>query len=211
MPRQARAVAVGYPHHITQRGNNRELVFFDDHDRLTYLEFLKHYTHQYHVEIWAYCLMTNHIHLIAVPQVPDGLALGIGRTNLVYTQHINRKYYRSGRIWQNRFFSCIVDTDEHLWAVARYVENNPVKAGLVDAAVEYRWSSACHHLEGGADDLLTKPGWLKQEDLEDYRLFVSEEDDRMSDIIKKATCRGRPFCGAATLEYLEKQLQRPLG
>jgi len=208
MPRQARMVAVGYPHHVTNRGNNREPVFFDDHDRLTYLEFLEYYTRQYQAEIWAYCLMPNHVHLVAIPKTSNALSRGIGYTNQVYTQHINRKYYRSGRIWQNRFFSSIVDTDEHLWAVARYVENNPVKAGLAEAAQEYRWSSARHHLEGRPDDLLPQPGWLQENERGDYRSFITEEDGRTAEIIGKATRSGQPFCGPATLEKLSRQFTK---
>ncbi len=193
MPRNARAVAIGYPHHITQRGNNREPVFFDDEDRWTYLDALKHYVHKYQVEIWAYCLMTNHIHLLAVPHESYGLARGVGLTNMVYTQHLNRKYRRSGRIWQNRFFSSVVDTDEYLWAVARYVESNPVVAGLVASAEAYEWSSAKCHLLGMDDLLVKKSAWLKPEDLEAYRNFLSEDDQRMTDMIEKATRSGRPI------------------
>ena len=88
-------VAIGYPHHITQRGNNREPVFFDDEDRWAYLDVLSHYTQKYQVDIWAYCLMTNHIHLLAAPNEPQGLARGVGLANMTYTQHVNRKYHRS--------------------------------------------------------------------------------------------------------------------
>jgi putative transposase len=86
MARNARAVAVGYPHHITQRGNNREPVFLDDQDRHIYTDLLKHYTQKFQVDIWAYCLMPNHVHLLAAPQESGALALGIGRTNQVYTR-----------------------------------------------------------------------------------------------------------------------------
>ena len=128
MPRTSRAVAVGYPHHVTQRGNNRQPIFFDDQDRLTYLDTFQHYALKFHLDVWAYCLMPNHFHLLVVPQNEESLASGVGLANQVYTRYINRKYFRSGRLWQNRFFSCIVGTEEYLWAVTRYVENNPVKA-----------------------------------------------------------------------------------
>ncbi len=126
MPRTARVVAVGYPHHITQRGNNRESVFIDDNDRQAYLDILKKNADKYKVEIRSYCLMVNHIHLLAVPHQDVSLARGIGLTNLAFTQHVNRKYFRTGRIWQNRFISCPITTEKHLWAVSRYIENNPV-------------------------------------------------------------------------------------
>ena len=148
MPRTSRAVAVGYPHHVTQRGNNRQTVFFDDQDHITYLNSLKQYAAKFRLDIWAYCLMPNHFHLLVVPQTEDALACGVGLANQVYTRYVNRKYFRSGRLWQNRFFSCIVDNDITLWRVARYIENNPLKAGLVNAAERYRWSSARGNVKG---------------------------------------------------------------
>jgi putative transposase len=111
MPRIARIIAAGYPHHITQRGNNRVTVFFDDEDRQTYLNLLLKYSRKYGVAIWAYCLMSNHVHLLAVPETETGLARGIGLTNMLYTQYLNRKLNQSGRIWQNRFFSCLVESN----------------------------------------------------------------------------------------------------
>lgn len=154
MPRIARAVATDYPHHITQRGNNRAQVFFDDEDRTFYLSTLQKYARQYKVDIWAYCLMTNHVHFVAVPREDFSLARGIGLTNLVYTQYLNRKFGNTGRVWQNRFFSCPVETDTYLWAVIRYVVNNPVKAGMTERAVEYRWSSAMAHISGHLDPIV---------------------------------------------------------
>ena len=142
MPRIARVIATEYPHHIKQRGNNRATVFFDDEDRQTYLKLLAGYSEKHHFQIWAYCLMNNHIHLLAVPETETSLARGIGLTNQVYTQYLNRKLKQSGRIWQNRFFSCVVENNQYLWAVARYIERNPLKVGLVEKAESYRWSSA---------------------------------------------------------------------
>jgi putative transposase len=109
MSRIARVVADGMPHHITQRGNNHVDVFFDDNDRMFYLQTLYKYSFEFKLTIWAYCLMSNHIHLLAIPEYHFSLSQGIGRTNLIYTQYINKKYNRSGRLWQNRFFSCPVD------------------------------------------------------------------------------------------------------
>lgn len=210
MPRLARMVAVDYPHHVTQRGNNREPVFFDDQDRQTYLDLLKHYTQKFKVSIWAYCLMPNHIHLLAVPHEPNALSLGVGRTNLVYTRYVNRKYLRSGRVWQNRFFSCVVDSDEYLWAVARYIEVNPVKAGLVRSAAEYVWSSACFHLEGKSDALMTTSSWLTDQNRPEYCRFIVNTDDDISKKIIQATRSGRPLCSPAMLCKLEKLLGRSL-
>ena len=106
------------------------MVFFDDEDRQTYLKLLAGYAQKHRVQIWAYCLMSNHIHLLAVPATETSLARGIGLANQVSTQYLNRKIKQTGRIWQNRFFSCVVENEQYLWAVARYIERNPVKSGL---------------------------------------------------------------------------------
>ncbi len=155
MPRIARIIAPGYPHHITQRGNNRATVFFDDEDRRTYLKLLSAYAHKHSLQIWAYCLMDNHIHLLAVPETETALARGIGLTNQVYTQYLNRKLTQSGRVWQNRFFSCVVGSEQYLWAVARYIERNPLKVGLAERVDDYQWSSAKAHLTETNDAVLS--------------------------------------------------------
>lgn len=208
MPRCARAVAVGYPHHVTQRGNSRAQVFFDDQDRQTYLQLLQYYTRGYRIEVQAFCLMPNHVHLLVIPREQNDFGRGIGLTNQCYTAYINRKYLRSGRVWQNRFYSCIVDTDEYLWGVARYIENNPLKAGLVASAEEYPWSSARYHICGEANELLAGSELFSVADRESYRLFLSEHDEQISDMIRKATQSGRPLCNATTLLHLEQLLGR---
>jgi len=208
MPRTSRAVAVGYPHHVTQRGNNRQPVFFDDQDRLTYLDAFQQYAVKSHLDVWAYCLMPNHIHLLVVPQNEDALSSGVGLANQVYTRYVNRKYFRSGRLWQNRFFSCIVDTDEYLWSVARYIENNPVKAGLSKNAEDYRWSSARYHVSGELNSILSNTDWLSEGELEAYRKFLLEDDENEINMINQATRSGRPLCGPETLRKLEKLLNR---
>jgi putative transposase len=116
MPRIARVGAEGYPHHITQRGNNKEKAFFDNEDKQFYLDTLQRYKDKYKMKILAYCLMGNHAHTRAIPEKETSLARGIGGAILLYTQYINRKYKynRSGRLWQNRFFSAIVEEEPYL-------------------------------------------------------------------------------------------------
>ena len=104
MPRIARVTYPGYPHHITQRGNNRKDVFFDDEDRSFFKATLKSYCESCQVDILTYCFMNNHVHLLAMPKETGSLSRCLGRTNLLYTQYVNRKYHRSGRLWQNRFY-----------------------------------------------------------------------------------------------------------
>ena len=109
MPRIARIVISDVQYHITQRGNNHQDIFFVDDDRQVYLEFLKKQADRFGLEVQGYCLMTNHIHLIATPHNEDSLAKAIGITHLLYTQYINRMHRRSGHLWQNRFYSCPLD------------------------------------------------------------------------------------------------------
>ena len=127
--------------------------------------------------------MDNHLHLVAVPENEHSLAKGVGLTNQVYTQYLNRKLNQSGRIWQNRFFSCIVENNQYLWAVARYVECNPVKAGLVHSAEEYRWSSAKVHLSGANSPLLHKPAWLDPTEQKAYVDYVKNSDTEIENAI----------------------------
>ena len=210
MPRIARIIAAGYPHHITQRGNNRAAVFFDDEDRQMYLKLLSGHAQRYHISIWAYCLMDNHIHLLAVPETETALSRGIGLTNLMYTQYLNRKLKQSGRIWQNRFFSCVVENDQYLWSVARYIERNPLKIDLATSAELYRWSSAKAHITGADDPLLDATPWLAPEERSAYAEFVRDEDEETDDAIRRATRTGRPYGRDQFIDQLEFQLNQPL-
>ncbi len=210
MPRIARLCAEGYPHHITQRGNNKETVFFDDEDRRFYLDALKRYRNKYAIRILAYCLMGNHIHILAVPERETSFARGIGGTNLLYTQYINRKYKRSGRLWQNRFFSTIVEEETYLWAISRYIELNPLRAGLVKKAEDYPWSSARAHVLGIKDDVLSGDNWLDEEELRSYREFLRQEDEEINASIRRATSTGRPFGSEGFIKKLENMLGRDI-
>ena len=210
MPRIARVIATGYPHHITQRGNNRATVFFDDEDRQTYLKLLAGYAEKHHFQIWAYCLMDNHIHLLAVPESETSLSRGIGLTNQVYTQYLNRKLNQSGRIWQNRFFSCVVENNQYLWAVARYIERNPLKVGLVEKVEAYRWSSGKAHITGANNNILGDTSWLSPQEQCAYAEFVVTEDDEIDNAIRRATRTGRPFGSESFVDLLEFQLKQPL-
>lgn len=118
MARFARVVVPGVAYHITHRGNRREAVFFDDEDRHVYLALLREYTERYGLAVWAYCLMTNHIHLIAVPQSEGSMALAMGRAHMRYARWLNRKRGWCGHLWANRYFSSALD-DEHLWRAVR--------------------------------------------------------------------------------------------
>jgi len=210
MPRIARIIAPGYPHHITQRGNNRATVFFDDEDRQTYLKLLAGYAQKFHAQIWAYCLMGNHIHLLAVPETEIALSRGIGLTNLMYTQYLNRKLNQSGRVWQNRFFSCVVESEQYLWAVVRYIERNPLKVGLATSVETYRWSSAKAHISGASDPLLSANSWLSPQEQRAYAEFARQDDEETDEAIRRATRTGRPFGSEPFIDLLELQLNQPI-
>lgn len=151
MPRAARVVVPACPHHITQRGNNHQDVFFGDDDRRAYLDLVRDRCTAACVEMLGYCLMTNHVHLLAVPRDADSLAQALGRTHFAYTQYLNRRYGRSGHLWQNRFYSCVLD-ERHTWTALCYMERNPVRAGFVRRAWRYPWSSVAADVGEAADE-----------------------------------------------------------
>jgi len=153
MPRTARFVIPGIPHHITQRGNREERVFDSPEDRGEYLRVLRRYSVMYSMEIWAYCLMSNHIHIIGLALSKFAFARAMGVTQMVHAQRMNRSRETSGHVWASRFYSVAL-SQEHLWNAVRYVELNPVRAGLVERAEDYTWSSAKAHCRGDVDPIL---------------------------------------------------------
>jgi putative transposase len=211
MTRIARAIAVGAPHHVTQRGNNRQTVFFTDDDRLLYLQILRKNAERCRLRIMAYCLMSNHVHLVAIPDAADALAKALGRTHHTYTRTINLWHKRSGHLWQNRFFSCPLD-QAHYWAAARYVERNPVRAGLVREAWRYPWSSAAAHVTGhDIHGVLDMAGWPHDALGEDWRgQLVSPEDGEMLLRLRDHTHRGHALGGDGFVSKLETLLNRRL-
>jgi len=213
MPRTARIVVPDIPHHITQRGNNRQDVFFVDDDRRVYLSILKEQSEKFGLEILGWCLMTNHIHLIGRPSGEDSLAKALGRTHFCYTQYINRFHGRSGHLWQNRFFSCPLGR-EHFWQALRYVEQNPVRAKMVRRPWQHPWSSAAIHIaEGGVSDdgLLDVSYWRKISSQVDWRgVLGNVQSDEQVASIRRNTHTGRPLAGDSFISKLEKRLNRRL-
>ena len=209
MPRLARAIAVGCAHHITQRGNNRQDVFFVDQDRESYLRILGEQAGKYGLEILGYCLMTHHVHLMAIPHQEDSLAKGIGRTHFRYSQHINRLHRRSGHLWQGRFYSCALD-ERHLWLAMKYIELNPVRARLCRRAWRYAWSSAAAHTEETTQsDLLNLQGWYEQFSAQQWRKELDEGlSEEEAARIRLRTHTGRPLGSDGFLSKLETLLGR---
>jgi len=142
MPRTARILKAGYPYHIVHRGNNKQGIFFDDGDRRKYLYLLKKYTGECGCSVFAYCLMSNHVHMLVVPDSEVSLPKTMQKLSLTYAQFINDKYARSGRLWESRYYSALIDKENYLLTVVRYIEQNPVRAKIVGKAVDYEWSSA---------------------------------------------------------------------
>jgi putative transposase len=210
MPRLARIVLPGLPHHITQRGNNRLDVFFVDSDRIKYLEILSEQSALYGLSVEAYCLMTNHIHLVATPSSEESLAKAVGRTHFLYTQYINKMHGRSGHLWQNRFFSCAMDEAHYLTAL-RYVERNPVRAKMVRKPWRYEWSSAAEHIgEGAPLALLDMDRWEDLKGRLKWKDFLTEKDAEGVEAMRLATHRGRPLASDSFLSKLETKLNRRL-
>lgn len=161
MPRVARKVFPGFPHHIVQRGNRRGQVFFNDGDCQYYLSLLRDYCLQRGVQILAYCLMTNHVHLVAVPPIGDSFKQVFNPLHARHALRINTKNGWTGHLWQGRYFSSVLD-EGYFWSAMRYVELNPVRAGIVGRAQDYPWSSAGGHCGCRNDALLTAdPHWLE--------------------------------------------------
>jgi len=133
MPRSARLVIPGCPHHVTQRGNNGQDVFFVDDDRQVFLSLLGNASTKFGLIVEGYCLMTNHVHLMVTPTTVEALGQALKRVGQLYTQYVNRLHGRSGHLWQDRFFSCPLG-EEHFWTAMAYVERNPVRAGMCRAA-----------------------------------------------------------------------------
>ena len=154
MARLARVVVPGFPYHVTQRGNRRQPTFFCDGDYEIYLDLMAQWCSAWGVEVWAHCLMPNHVHLIVVPESEEGLCRAIGEAHRRYTRHVNFREGWRGHLWQGRFASFVME-EAYLRSAVRYVEMNPVRARLVREPGRYRWSSAKAHLTG-QDDVLVK-------------------------------------------------------
>lgn len=209
MPRIPRAIAPGLPHHVTQRGNRRQQTFFGPDDYRLYLALMDEWCDRCGVEVWAYCLMPNHVHLVAVPESAEGLRRAVGEAHRRYTATVNQREGWSGHLWQGRFASCAMD-ERHLLAAARYVELNPVRAGLVARAGDYRWSSARAHLRC-RDDALAKVTPLLALVGRDWSAFLREnEGGGFEEDLRRHESTGRPLGDEEFVLQLERTLGRRL-
>ena len=208
MARLARVILPGYPHHITQRGNRRQDVFFKEADYSYYLELLKKWCDEEHVEIWSYCLMTNHVHLIVTPDTSSNLSRAIAETHRRYTRMINFRENWRGYLWQGRFASFPMD-EKYLLKAAAYVELNPVKAKMVSKPEDYRWSSIHAHLKGkdphgivDAQKLLAICG--------DWKDNLQQSAQELEDEFERHSRTGRPLGDDGFIGNAERLLNRNL-
>ena len=207
MARMARVIASGIPHHVTQRGNRRQQTFFCDDDYREYIALMAEWCGKCGVQIWAWCLMPNHVHLIAVPSSAESLARAIGEAHRRYTRMINFRENWRGHLWQERFASFPLD-ENYLLAAVRYVEMNPVAAGLAEQPGEYPWSSARAHL-AGEDDQLVKVSPL-MDMVGNWQEFLSLSDKEELALFHRHERTGRPLGGETFIAQLEDELARPL-
>ena len=208
MARFARLVVPEYPHHITQRGVRSMDVFADHHDRLTYLQIMAEESAASGVRFLAWCLMTNHVHLIAIPEKEESLARAIGESHRRYTRMKNFREGVRGYLFQGRFGSCVLD-QQHLLAAARYVERNPVAAGMAQTPVNYPWSSARYHCGISDQDPLIKDPLLPAL-VDNWAQFIKTTDEEQDRLIFNKTKTGRPVGGPGFIEKLEQLSGREL-
>ena len=204
MARLPRFVLPGTPHHVTQRGNRRERTFFEDGDYALYLDLLANAAERAGVEIWSYCLMPNHVHIVAVPSDADGLRRCFRFVHRHYTGYINARMRVTGHLWQGRFSSVAMD-EAHFVTALRYVALNPVRARLVERAEDWRWSSTRAHLAGEDDHVVKVAPALER--VGDFAAFLGEPFDEALSYaaLRKAESVGRPVGGSEWLADMEER------
>ena len=202
----------GLAYHITQRGNGRQQVFFGDSDYLLYRDLLRSNALQSGLVLWAYCVMPNHIHLIAVPNGPQSMARALGRTHADYARHYNLQRRSCGHVWQARFYSCPLE-NAHLWRAMAYVERNPTRANLVAEAGQYPWSSASAHVTGSdGEELLDLRYWSQYYTPARWAevLRTNVEEEQFGERLHQATRHGRPLGDEQFVKELEVRSGRVL-
>jgi len=211
MARLARVIAVGIPHHVTQRGNARQYILTENADRCTYLELMRRYCQLHELCVLGYCLMSNHVHLIAIPCKEDSLAQSLKQTHGRYATYWNVAHGSSGHVWQGRFYSCPLDA-AHLWIALRYSERNPVRAGLVKEPQEWKWSSAAVHCgRKEAEGLLDMELWRKRWTVSEWRKYLAagESEGDVAEL-RQCTHTGRPLGSPEFIAAVEQSTQRQL-
>ena len=218
MPRRPRMYLPGIPAHIVQRGNNREPCFFSDDDYRFYLDRLGQVLKRYRVQLHAYVLMTNHVHLLMTPEDTVGISKVMSLLGQHYVQYINVTYRRSGTLWEGRHKASIINADEYMLRCYRYIELNPLRAGMVASPVEYLWSSYRHHAWGKDNPLIQDHflylalGLTAEARYHAYReLFKIELSDKAIHTIRQASHYNYPLGNDRFREKIEDTLKRQVG
>jgi len=206
MPRSTRLIIPNLFHHAIQRGNNRQGVFNDNIDRLYYLKWARLLSEENCVPIIGYCLMTNHIHLLVFPRDENEMINFMKLIGQRYTQYYNRKYQRTGKLWENRYRIHPIDS-EVSYVVLKYIEMNPVRAGIVTDGADYTWSSAPYHLSGKEDSTITADG-LYRSSFRYVDFFYQQDRSQDIDGIRTAVHQGKAWGRSGFLEKLGKSLDR---
>ena len=211
MPRKPRVSPIGIPQHVIQRGNNRQVCFTSDQDFKAYANWLKEYSRKFHVEIHAWVFMTNHVHLLCTPQKANAVSLMMQSLGRQYVRYFNYTYKRTGTLWEGRFKSCLVQTEEYLIQLYRYIELNPVRANMVNDPAEYVWSSYQINALGKASQLCTPHQvYLSisndpQARQSSYRaLFQYQLDAKIINDIRQATNKGMVIGSDTFKDQIEK-------
>jgi putative transposase len=206
MPRGPRLVLPELTLHVRHRGHNRAPCFFEDGDYAAYLDYLAYFAREYACSVHAYCLMTNHVHLLVTPHAEKSCALMMKVLGQCYTQHINKARGRCGSLWEGRYRSCRVPSDAYALACYRYIELNPVRAGMVGHARDYPWSSYRANAEGTSDGLVSPHAAYLG--IPDYAsLFQTELDQALVEDIRKATSGGYAAGSARRPRGLQKRVE----
>lgn len=206
MPKFARLVVPGYPHHVTQRGSRKQRTFFDPSDYQAYTELLANLRKRVGVRIWSYCLMPNHVHVIAVPQNRRALAKLFGVVHQRYAKRVNADHGWRGHLWQARFFSAVMD-ESYALAAMRYVELNPVRAGLCDRPELWPWSSVHAHLGTRSDALVDSCSLINE--IENWAEFLDEcAPLDLIESLRSTTRTGRPAGNSEFIDRIESETGR---
>ena len=215
MARQPRFLLPGYPQHVIQRGNNRNVIFAEDADYVFYMDRLREACDRFICRIHAYVLMTNHVHLLITPETENGIGKAMQSLGRRYVQYFNYRYKRTGTLWEGRYKASLIDTDQYLLTCYRYIELNPVRAGMVELPAQYRWSSYNYNANGVADPSVTPHkmyqslGADKERRREAYRaLFRYAVNENTLKEIRDATNRAWVLGGNRFRKEVEEMLQR---
>lgn len=208
MARLARMIVPGHPHHVTQRGNGRQRTFFEDGDYRLYRDLLGEHCQASGVAVWAWVLMPNQVHLILVPGDEDAVRRALAPLHRRYAGHIHARLRRTGHFWQGRF-GCAAMDEQHCAAAIRYVLMNPVRAGLVERAADWPWSSARASF-GLESDRVTAVGPVRERWPDLAALLESAEDEELTMRLRRAESVGRPIGSGEWLERLERESGRRL-